>query len=596
MGRRSGSLLLTAVLSGALLAPTGAALAAPTAVPPGTYQNPLDLNLPDGSEAVSCADPDVIRGAEPDTYWYLYCTTDPLSGSERDADGDLVFHTIPMFRSLDLVEWEYVGDAFPEKPEWIPPTGGIWAPEIVFDGEQYLLYYGAPETLVGGGSSAIGVATSDSPTGPWVDSGGPVVAPHPSGRWQFDPEVLEVDGTPYLYFGSYFGGVFVRELTADGLQSLPETETQIAIDNRYEGTVIVEHDGWYYFMGSATNCCNGPLTGYAVFTARSESPFGPFLDRNGVSILDSQVGGTPLAVQNGNRWVGIGHHDVFTDFGGQDWAIYHAVDQNDPYFEGEVGFTKRPILLDPIDWVDGWPVLRGGFGPSDEPMPAPAAQPGQASAYEPTLIADPKPGRALPKFSDQFGGRNLSPDWTLTRPSETPLTLVDGHLIWPTQSGDLQPPNEPIAAALTRDAPEGDYVVETKVTMSTPAERCCQNYVQGGLVIYGDDGNSVKLVSVSIWNTRQTEFGKKQSPMPEGYPTYGNTVGGPAGDTSYLRITHREVGGEHLYTAFTSLDGEVWDRAGTWTHDLAEPRIGLVSMGGAGFEASFDYVRVRELR
>ncbi len=591
MGRRSGIFLLAAVLASGVLAP-GAALAAPA--PPGTYENPLDLRMPDGSAVVSCADPDVIRGVEPDTFWYLYCTTDPLTEDERTESGDLVFHTVPMFRSTDLVTWDYVGDAFPEKPDWIPETGGIWAPEIVHDGEKYLLYYGAPDTNVGG--SAIGVATSDSPTGPWVDSGGPVVEPHPSGRWQFDPEVIEFEGTPYLYFGSYFGGVFVRQLTDDGLVSLPETEQQIAIDNRYEGTVIVEHDGWFYFMGSATNCCNGPLTGYAVFSARSQSPFGPFLDRSGVSILDSQVGGTPMIVQNGNRWVGLGHHDVFTDFGGQDWSIYHAVDQGDPYFEGEVGFTKRPALLDPIDWVDGWPVLRGGYGPSDEPMPAPAAQPGQVSAYEPEFIEDPKLGRALPKFSDQFGGKKLSPEWELTREPESAPTLGEGALTWPTQSGDLHPPQQPLAAVLTREAPDGDYMVETKVTMSTPAEGCCFNYVQGGLVIYGDDGNYVKLVSVSIWNTRQTEFGKNVDPVPAGYPGYGNTVGGPAGDTTYLRIMHREEGGVHYYTAFTSLDGELWERAGTWTHELDDPQIGLVSMGGSGFEATFDYVRVREVR
>ena len=39
-----------------------------------------------------------------------------------------------------------------------------------------------------------------------------------------------------------------------------------------------------------------------------------------------------------------------------------------------------------------------------------------------------------------------------------------------------------------------------------------------------------------------------------------------------------------------------WVRGGVWTHDLgAEASIGLVSMGGAGFTASFDYIRTFEL-
>jgi arabinan endo-1,5-alpha-L-arabinosidase len=37
-------------------------------------------------------------------------------------------------------------------------------------------------------------------------------------------------------------------------------------------------------------------------------------------------------------------------------------------------------------------------------------------------------------------------------------------------------------------------------------------------------------------------------------------------------------------------------RGGTWTHQLgASARIGLASMGGAGFTARFDYVRVYRL-
>ncbi len=73
---------------------------------------------------------------------------------------------------------------------------------------------------------------------------------------------------------------------------------------------------------------------------------------------------------------------------------------------------------------------------------------------------------------------------------------------------------------LTEPAPAGDYMVETKVSTTVPAAGCCQNYVQGGVVIYGDDGNYVKLASVSIWNTRQTEFGRRTPPSrPATRPT-----------------------------------------------------------------------------
>jgi arabinan endo-1,5-alpha-L-arabinosidase len=146
---------------------------------------------------------------------------------------------------------------------------------------------------------------------------------------------------------------------------------------------------------------------------------------------------------------------------------------------------------------------------------------------------------------------------------------------------------------LTTDAPDGNYVVETRVRLNLPPEGCCFNFVQAGLVIYGDDNNYLKLVHVSIWETRQTEFAKELFPVPAGYPRYGNTVVGPPDEWTYLRIVRRMQGGEEHYTAYTSQDGMTWIRGGTWTHNLGEDaRIGLVSMGGSGFTANFDYVRV----
>ncbi len=237
------------------------------------------------------------------------------------------------------------------------------------------------------GDSAIGVATSPSPTGPWSYHSEPVVMPRRNGPgcnffWTYDPEVIIAqDGTKYIYYGSYYGGIFAQQLTAEGLD-VTGSATPITIPNRYEGAEVVYRNGYYYLFVSATNCCNGPLTAYSVFVGRSTSPLGPFVDREGVSLLDAQVGGTPFIMQNGNRWVGAGHNSVFQDAQGEWWTVYHAVDRFDPYFEGAVGFTKRPVLLDAIDWIDGWPTLNGGRGPSDEPQPAPAAQPGDKSKHK----------------------------------------------------------------------------------------------------------------------------------------------------------------------------------------------------------------------
>ena len=137
--------------------------------------------------------------------------------------------------STDLVNWTYVGDAFPldggDLPDWIDPNAAFWAPEVVYSSttDQYYLFVTVTETTAAGGGSdtcggdsAIGVAVGDSPTGPWEWSDEPVVAPRldPGGGpcsyfWTFDPEVLgdtvATDGI--LYYGSYYGGIFATDVT-----------------------------------------------------------------------------------------------------------------------------------------------------------------------------------------------------------------------------------------------------------------------------------------------------------------------------------------------------------------------------------------------
>jgi len=574
----------------------------------GTYTNPLNIQIPGDGRGESCADPSIIRGQTAnDPYWYIYCTTDPLNDNDKDPNGNFHFHLIPMLRSYDLVNWTYMGDAFSAKPAWVNPDAGLWAPDIRYFNGQYYLYYTASDTVLPGGGSAIGVATAPTPLGPWTDSGTPAVEPHDapccpgSRRWVFDPDVVQVGAVRYIFYGSYFGGISARVLSPDGLHSDPASQMQITIDNRYEGTYIVQHDGYYYLFASATNCCNGPLTGYSIFVGRSANVLGPYVDKEGNSLLDARVGGDPFISMNGNRWVGPGHNAVFEDFDGQWWTVYHAVDRFNPYFAGAVGFTKRPVLMDPVDWANGWPTVRGGFWASDDREQAPAAQPGQHTNYHPQIAQPDQSGALIPGASDEFNESSLSPQWSWVRqPATGTYGLEGGTFRFDTQDADLYVDSNN-ASVLTEPAPTQDYIVEAKVHLNVPPDGCCFNYVQAGLVIYGDDDNFIKLAHVSIWDTRQTEFAKELFPVPAGYPRYGNTVDGPPSDWTWLRIavTHpngKSHGGEEDYRAYTSQDGVRWVRGGVWTHNLGSTaRIGLVSMGGSGFTANFDYVRVYTL-
>jgi arabinan endo-1,5-alpha-L-arabinosidase len=571
-----------------------------------TYTNPLSLNDPKTGPAVSCPDPAIINQNHGGyLVWYLYCTGDPLNSNDKDANGNLTNHLISSFSSVDLIHWTYIGDVLQSLPAWMGNvTTNLWAPAVKYFNNQYYLYYVAPVTAQGG--SAIGVATSKSPAGPWTDSGKPVIAPEPNPynnsflRAVIDPdEVQDASGQRYISYGSYNGGVSIRKLSADGLTSDPSSEQQIAIDNRFEGANFWRHDGYYYLFVSTTNCCNGPLTGYSVLVGRSVSPTGPFFDRNGIPLNTFAPGGSFSIASNGNEWVGPGGNVVFEDESGQDYMLYHAVNSQSPYFSGYPGFTRRPALIDAIDWIDSWPEVRSGYWASDTRQPGPAAQPWQTSDYQPRVIQDDEPGREITALSDEFNSTTLSSQWHFIHPNANNAYTLTGssyqvETMGPDENGDPQH-----VAILGEPAPRGDYMVETKLTTGVPFDKsCCFNFAQGTLFIYGNDQNSIKMDVFPAFDTRQTEFGKQMGPVPPNYPIYGNMIVGPAAETTWLRLVKRTGGdGTELYASYSSNDGEHWTRGGTWKHNLgSSAQIGISAENAAGFVMDFDYVRVYRLK
>ena len=575
--------------------------------PAGTYGNPLTVQLANGEPAQNCADPAVLRDPHADRpTWYMYCTSDPVSKNERPAaneKGDWHFHMIAIYRSTDLVEWSYVGDAFADRPAGLAsPTSGLWAPEPEFLNGRYYLYFTVTDVADAHSpeagcdrDSAIGVAVADSPAGPWVAATDPVVPPRRAGpgcefHWTFDPKVVEDDGRKWIYYGSYGGGVFVQPLRADGLAAEGEPR-MVGAAWRYEGAEVVKHGGWWYLFGSTTDCCNGPLTGYAVYVGRARTPAGPFLDRLGQDLAASRAGGTSVLFQNGNRWVGVGHNTVFPDAAGQWWTIYHGIDVNEPFFSARDKLTRRLALLDRIDWVDGWPVARGA--PSDEPRPAPAAA---KSAHPRGLALAPAPvPRARPLWTDTFRGPQLDGRWTWRRPrGEDAWSTGSDGLTLATEAMDLHVDTN-TASVLQAPLPPGDYRVEAVVRLDVPDD-CCATAVQAGFVVMRDDDNYVKLVEMAHGGLHQVEFAKEMAPVPADYPRYGNTVVGTPGTPTWLRLDVHRSGGEERYTAYSSRDGRTWVGGGTWSHRLgADARLGLVAMGGAGHRAVFTRVSVARL-
>jgi arabinan endo-1,5-alpha-L-arabinosidase len=569
-----------------------------------------------------------------DGYYYAYATTDPLADSDRDNGGNLNFHKIPQARSSDLVHWTYIGDAFATNPAYAAPGAGLWAPDVRYFDGMYHMYYAV--TDVNDATSgepgcpfdrAIGVATSATPYGPWTHSAQPVVYPRRGGGGcnffdTIDPAFLEISPTlRYIYFGSYYGGIWARQLLTGSIETEQAGETQVAIPNRYEGAFVVPHGGFYYLFASATDCCRGPLTGYSVFAGRSANPLGPFLDENGFSmdedVSGARAGGHLVISMNGNRWVGPGHNAVISDTAGTDWFVYHAIDRSNAYFSNPNPFdiNKRPMMLDRLDWYNGWPTVRAGYWASDEPQPGPIVTTGTLPAPTPEMRPNDLPGTPLEPYTDEFNG-GIEPQWGWVRqPPTTTYSTTEhpGFFRFRTQNADLY---EGInsASVLTEVAPTGEFLVETKFEFNMDPAGCCFNFQQAGIVLYQDDDHFVKLAHVSIWETRQIEWAKETGatdPDRARNHTYGNSVIGPPGaagvqtTTTYLRIVKRvnTNTGEQYYTGYSSVDGNNWVRGATWTHNLNNVKIGLIAMGRGGPASNpndvrigdFDYVRVYSL-
>ena len=85
---------------------SGFAAAPPSRQARDGYVNPvLDADFPD---------PAVILA--PDGYYYAYAT-------QTLRDGEWI--NIQVARSADLVHWEHLGDALPEKPSWAQRNAGL---------------------------------------------------------------------------------------------------------------------------------------------------------------------------------------------------------------------------------------------------------------------------------------------------------------------------------------------------------------------------------------------------------------------------------------------------------------------------------------
>ena len=134
----------------------------------------------------------------------------------------------------------------------------------------------------------IGVATADKPEGPFVDHGMMFRSNEIGVQNSIDPFYIEDGGRKYMFWGS-FRGIYGIELTADGLKVKSGADKKQIAGTAYEGTYIHKKNGYYYLFASTGTCCEGLKSTYQTVVGRSSSLWGPYLDKQGRSMLDNNL-------------------------------------------------------------------------------------------------------------------------------------------------------------------------------------------------------------------------------------------------------------------------------------------------------------------
>lgn len=321
----------------------------------GTYRNPV-LHA-------DYSDPDACRVGDD-----FYMT----SSSFNCLPGLQILH------SKDLVNWSIIGAAVPhalppiETPERPEHGNRIWAPCIRHHNGEFYIFWGDPD------QGAFMVKASN-PRGPWTEP--KLVKP---GKGIIDTSPLwDDDGRVYLVH-AYAGSraalksvIAICELNADATQAI--TPSRIVFDGHEahetcEGPKFYKRNGYYYLFLPA----GGVPTGWQV-AMRSRNVYGPYEWKNVLA-----QGKSPINGPHQGAWV-----DTPT---GEDWFLHFQ----------DVGAYGRLVHLQPLKWVNDWPVIgvdKDGDG-CGEPV----------LTYKKPNVGKSYP-ICTPQESDEFNTFTLSPQW-----------------------------------------------------------------------------------------------------------------------------------------------------------------------------------------
>lgn len=285
-----------------------------------TYTNPI-LHA-------DYSDPDVCRVGE--DYFMVASSFNAVPG-------------LPLLHSRDLVNWELIGHALPElipqEHYSLPRLGqGVWAPSIRHHKGEFYIYFPDPDF-------GIYMTKSSSILGPWsapvlVEGGKGLIDPCPF--WDDDGKVYLV----HAFAGSRAGiksVLVLKQMNAEGTKTLDRGVMVYdgqGIDPTVEGPKMYKRNGYYYILAPA----GGVKTGWQL-ALRSKNPYGPY-ERKVVL----EQGNTPVNGPHQGAWVHTAQ--------GEDWFIHFQ----------DKGLYGRIVHLQPVQWVDNWPLMGVADGEKRVPV------------------------------------------------------------------------------------------------------------------------------------------------------------------------------------------------------------------------------------
>lgn len=240
---------------------------------------------------------------------YLY----PSHDFSRDNDF-WIMKDWKAYSSTDLVNFHDHGVVLTGREiSWAREPDHCWAPDCIEKNGRYYFYFPMSDVR-GVWKGEIGVATGDSPNGPFKEAlGEPLVKAEdrPEGYGGFfyniDPAAFtDDDGRSYLFWGN--GACFVAELGPD-MTSFSSEIRQVRIDGHQgyaEGPFVWKRNGTYYLLYSQGGGSASDRLDYAT----SERVKGPYRYR-GTIIAHGKKGNMHGSVFHYNGQWYVAYHDLF---------------------------------------------------------------------------------------------------------------------------------------------------------------------------------------------------------------------------------------------------------------------------------------------